>query len=81
MLSLLYEFRPREKSIRSLLYYLNKKAQLLIHFVHGQRITPMSNARAVYSWESQHLGQVTTRYPLPVNQLRPRLYVETLSGI
>ena len=41
MLSLLDEFRPRERSIRSLLYYLNREALLLMHFVHGQRITPM----------------------------------------
>ena len=40
-----------------------------------------SNARAVYSWESQYLGQVTTRYLLPVSHLRPRLYVEMLSGV
>ena len=40
MPSLLYEILPKERSIRSLLY-LNKEAQLLMHLVHGQRITPM----------------------------------------
>ena len=85
MPSLLYEFLPRERSIRSLLYYLNKEAQLLIHFVHGQRITPMIQTLGPFipgiNWKGPYLGQVTTRYLLPVSHLRPRLYVETLSGL
>ena len=85
MPSLLYEFLPRERSIRSLLYYLNKGAQLLMQFVHGQRITPMIQTLGAFipgiHWESQYLGQVTTRYLLPVSHLRPRLYVEMLSGV
>ena len=85
MPSLLYEFLPRERSIRSLLYHLNKEAQQLMHFVHGQRITPIIQTLGPFipaiNWESQHLGQVTTRHLLPVNYLRPRLYVETLSRV
>ena len=85
MPSLLYEFLRRERSIRSLLYYLNKDAQLLIHFVYGQRITPTIQTLGLFipdiNWESQYLVQVTTRYPLPVSHLKPRLYVETLSGV
>ena len=85
MPSLLYELLPRERSIRSLPYYLNKEAQLLIHFVRGQRITPMIQTLGPFipglNWESQYLGQVTTRYLLPVGHLRPRLYVEALSGV
>ena len=85
MPSLFYEFLPRERSIRSLLYYLNKKAQLLMHFVHGQRITPMIQTLGPFipgiNWESQYLGQVTSRYLLLVSHLRPRLHVETLSEV
>ena len=80
-----FEILPKERSIRSLLYYLNKEAQLLMHFVHGQRITPMIQTLGPFipgiNWESQYLGQVTTRYLLPVSHLRPRLHVETLSGV
>ena len=85
MPSLLYEILPKERSIRSLLYYLNKEAQLLMPLVHGQRITPMIQTLGPFipgiNWESQYLGQVTSRYLLPVSHLRPRLYVETLSGV
>ena len=85
MPSLLYEILPKERSIRSLLYYLNKEAQLLMHLVHGQRITPMIQTLGPFipgiNWESQYLGQVTSRYLLPVSHLRPRLYVETLSEV
>ena len=56
-----------------------------MHFVRGQRITPMIQTLGPFipgiKWESQYLGQVTTRYLLPVSHLRPRLYVETLSGV
>ena len=79
MPSLLYEFLPRERSIRSLLYYLNKEAQQLMLFVHGQRTNPIIQRLRPFipgiNWESQYLGQVATRYLLPVNYLRPRLYV------
>ena len=85
MPSLLYEILPQERSIRSLLYYLNKEAQLLMHFVHEQRITPMIQTLGPFfpgiNWESQYLGQVTSRYQLPVSRLRPPLYVETLSRV
>ena len=85
MSSLLYEFLPRERSIRFLLYYLNKEAQQLMFFVHGQRTTPIIQTLRPFipgiNWESQYLSQVTTRYLLPVNYLRPRLYVETLSWV
>ena len=64
---------------------LNKEAQQLMHFVHGQRITPMIQTLGPFipgiKWESQYLGKVTTRYLLPVSHLRPRLYVEMLSGV
>ena len=33
------------------------------------------------NWENKYLGQVTTRYLLPVTHLRSRLYVETLFGV
>ena len=60
---LFFEILPKERSIRSLLYYLNKEAQLLMHFVHGQRITPMIQTLGPFipgiNWESQYLGQVT----------------------
>ena len=82
MPSLLYEFLLRERSIRSLLYHLNKDAQQLMHFVHGQRITPMIQTLRPFipgiNWESQYLGQVTRRYLLPISHLRPRSYVEAL---
>ena len=85
MPSLLYEFLLRERSIRSLLYYLNKEAQLLMHFIHGQRIISMIQTLGPFipgiNWESQYLGQVTSRYLLPVSHLKPRLYEETLSGV
>ena len=85
MPSLLYEILPKERSIRSLLYYLNKEAQLLMHFVHEQRITPMIQTLGPFipglNWEIQYLGQVTSRYQLPVSHLRPPLYIETLSRI
>ena len=85
MPSLLYEILPKERSIRSLLYYLNKEAQLLMHFVHGQRFTPLIQTLGPFTpgmnCKSQYLGQVTSRYLLPVSHLRPRLYVETLSGV
>ena len=85
MPSLLYEILPRERLIRSLLYYLNKEAQLLMHFIHGQRITSRIQTLGPFipgiNWESQYLGQVTSRYLLPVSYLRPRLYVETLFGL
>ena len=61
MLSLLYEVLPKERSIRSLLYYLNKEAQLLMHFVHGPWITPMI----------QTLGLVYSRYKLGKSIFRP----------
>ena len=80
MPSLLYEILPKERSIRSLLYYLNKEAQLLMHFVHEQRITPMIQTLGPFipgiNWEIQYLGQVTSRYQLSVSHLRPPLYVE-----
>ena len=65
MPSVLYEILPKERSIRSLLYYLNKDAQLLMHFVHGQRITPMIQFIPGINWESQYLGQVMSRYLSP----------------
>ena len=56
-----------------------------MHFVHGQRTTPIIQTLGPFipgiNWESQYLGQVTTRYLLPVNYLRPRLCVETLSWV
>ena len=56
-----------------------------MHFVHGQRITPMFQTLGPFipgiNWESQYLGQVTSRYLLPVSHLRPLLHVETLSGV
>ena len=73
MPSLPYEILPKKKLSRSLLYYLNKDAQFLI-----QTLGPFVPG---INWESQHLGQVRSRYLLPVSQLRPRLYVETLSGV
>ena len=85
MPSLLYEILPRERSIRSLLYYFNKEAQLLMHFTHAQRITSMIQTLGPFipgiNWESQYLSQVTSLYLLPVSHLRPRLYVETLFGV
>ena len=85
MHSLLYEILPKKRSIRFLLYYVNKEAQLLIHFEHGQRITSMIQTLGPFvpdiNWESQYLGQVTSRNLLPVSYLRPRLSVETLSGV
>ena len=85
MPSLFYEFLSRERPIRSLLHYLNKYAKLLMHFVHGQRIIPMIQTLGPFipgiNWESQYLGKVSPRYLLPVSHLRPRLHVETLSGV
>ena len=56
-----------------------------MHFVHGQRTTPIIQTLGPFiagiNWERQYLGQVTTRYLLPVNYLRPRLFVETLSWV
>ena len=56
-----------------------------MHFVHRQRISPMIQTLGPFipdiNWESRYLGQVTSRYLLLVNHLRPRLYVETLSGV
>ena len=56
-----------------------------MHFVHGQRVTPMFQTLGPFisgiNWESQYLGQVTTRYLLPVSHLRPRLYVETKTSV
>ena len=57
----------------------------MMHFVHGQRITPMIQTQGPFipgiNWESQYLGQVSTRYLLPVSHLRLRLHVEALSGV
>ena len=56
-----------------------------MHFVHGQRITPMIQTQGPFipgiNWESQYLGQVSRRYLLPVSHLRLRLHVEALSGV
>ena len=85
MSSFLYEVLPKVRSIWSLLYYLGRGAQFLVQFVHGQRITPMIQTLGPFipgiNRESQYSGQVTSRYLLPVSHLRPRLYVETLSGV
>ena len=63
----------QKNSIRSLLYYLNEDEQFLI-----QTLGPFVPS---INWESQYLGQVTSRCLLPLSQLRPRLYVETLAGV
>ena len=56
-----------------------------MHFVHEQRITPMIQTLGPFisgiNWEIQYLGQVMSRYQLPVSHLRPPLYVETLSRV
>ena len=56
-----------------------------MHFVRGQRITPMILTLRPFipgiKWESQYVGQATSRHLLPVSHVRPRLHVETLSGV